>query len=33
VFAHLAAAIEKKKAKIIDDLIRNAMSPLQKAYI
>jgi hypothetical protein len=28
VFAHLAAAIEKKKAKIIDDLIRNAMSPL-----
>jgi hypothetical protein len=25
--------MEKKKARVIDDLIRSAMSPLQKAYI
>jgi hypothetical protein len=32
VFAHLAADVEKKKAKVIDDLIRNSMSPLAKAF-
>jgi phosphoribosylpyrophosphate synthetase len=33
VFANLKAEVERKKAKIIDDLIRNAMGPLQKAFI
>ncbi len=28
VFANLKAEVERKKAKIIDDLIRNAMGPL-----
>jgi hypothetical protein len=31
-FQELKAAMERKKARIIDDLIRNSMSPLQKAF-
>jgi hypothetical protein len=33
VFAHLAAEMEKKKAKVIDEFIRSAMSPLQKSFL
>ena len=33
VFANLKAEVERKKAKIIDDLIRNAMGPLQKSFV
>jgi hypothetical protein len=31
-FQELKAAMERKKARIIDDLIRNSMSPIQKAF-
>jgi hypothetical protein len=31
-FAKLREDMERKKAKIIDDLVRNSMSPLQKAF-
>jgi hypothetical protein len=32
-FAKLREDMERKKARIIDDLVRNAMSPLQKAFL
>jgi hypothetical protein len=32
-FAHLKMEMERKKAKVIDDLIRNSMSPLQKSFM
>jgi hypothetical protein len=32
-FAKLREDMERKKAKIIDDLVRNAMSPLQKSFL
>ena len=33
VFAKLKADMERKKAKVIDEFVRSAMSPLQKSFL
>jgi hypothetical protein len=33
IFAKLREEMERKKARVIDDFIRNSMSPLQKSFL